>query len=130
MSDEGYSVQVSEGYDEAVVRTRLALRAEGFSVITEMHVGGLLGPEAGDAPQYLIMGAWAPPASNRVLDADIQVAVHIPCNFVIHEAEGSAIVATLDPGENLEEQDQQHRSTADAMRAALQRVFDRITAGA
>ena len=58
MTDYGYSVEVLDGYDEAVVRTRLALRAEGFSILTEMHVGGLLGPEGGNERQYLIMGAW------------------------------------------------------------------------
>ena len=44
MTEYGYQVEVPEGYDEAVVRTRLATRGEGFSVITEMHVGEALGP--------------------------------------------------------------------------------------
>ena len=68
MSDYGYAVEVPEGYDEAVVRARLALKGEGFSIITEMHVGGMLGPQAGEERQYLIMGAWTPPAGHRSVD--------------------------------------------------------------
>ncbi|CAN5721189.1 hypothetical protein BH24ACT26_BH24ACT26_19870 [soil metagenome] len=122
MSDYGYSVEVAEGYDEAVIRTRLALRAEGFSVVTEMHVGGLLGPEAGDERQYLFMGAWAPPASTREIDADLQVAVHLPCNFVVQESGSGAIVAALDPAEDLDGPPAVQQSARDALGRVLERV--------
>jgi uncharacterized protein (DUF302 family) len=125
VSDLGFQVEVADGYDEAVTRTRLALRAEGFSVITEMHVGGgLLGPEAGDERQYLILGAWSPPTSSRRIGDQLEVAVHLPCNFVVQETGPSAIVATLDPAEELEEAEQ--ATTATEARAALVRVLERV----
>ena len=102
MTEYGYSVEVPEGYDEAVVRARMALRAHGFSILSEMHVGGMLGPEAGEARQYLFMGVWNSAMSQRRLDQELQVAVHLPCNVVVQESGAGALVAALDPGDTAE----------------------------
>ena len=125
MSEYGYSVHVPEGYDEAVIRTRLALRGEGFSIITEMHVGGLLGSEAGSARQYLIMGAWDLAATQHI-GSDLRVAVHLPCNVVVQEEEAGAIVAALDPAEALEEPEMLPDEAANSARVALVRALERI----
>ena len=126
MTDYGYSVEVPDGYDEAVVRTRLALRAEGFSILTEMHVGGLLGPEGGDGRQYLIMGAWGPTSSDEPPADGLQVAVHLPCNLVVQESGTSAIVAALDPTEELGDEMPNGAQVAERVQAALGRVLERI----
>ena len=123
----GYSIEVAEGYDEAVLRSRLALRAEGFSIITEAHVGEALGKPAGSGRQYLIMSAWAPSTEGRMLSSDVQVAVHIPCNFVVQETGRSALVAALDPAEGLDERGEQEARVAAEARGALSRVLARIS---
>ena len=125
MSDYGYTVEVPEGYDEAILRSRLALKSEGFSIITEMHVGGLLGPEAGEERQYLIMGAWGT-GSQRSLDSDIEVAVHLPCNVVVQETGSSAVVAALDPADSVEIDNPSSSEMAAAARDALGRVFNKV----
>jgi uncharacterized protein (DUF302 family) len=101
MTEYGYSVEVPQGYDEAVVRARMALRAHGFSILSEMHVGGMLGPQAGDERQYLFMGVWNGAVSQRRLDEELQVAVHLPCNVVVQESGPAALVAALDPADAL-----------------------------
>lgn len=126
MTDFGYSVEVAEGYDEAVLRTRLAMKGEGFSILTEMHVGGVLGPEAGDQRQYLIMGVWNPVVSQRDVDDDMKVAVHMPCNVVVHETESAAMVAALDPTDTVDVGGEIPTSVADDARAALGRVLERV----
>lgn len=129
MTEYGYSVQVSEGYDEAVTRARLALRAEGFSIISESHVGGLLGPEAGSERQYLFMGAWNSQSVEEI-GGDIRVAVHIPCNVVVQETGSSAYVAAFDPIDLLEEQGAGvPEGTALATREALGRALQKIASG-
>ena len=65
MSDYGYAVEVDEGYDEAVVRARLALKAEGFSIITEMHVGGSWGPMQARSVNTSSWELGLPPWSRR-----------------------------------------------------------------
>jgi uncharacterized protein (DUF302 family) len=103
MTEYGYTVDVPQGYDEAVVRARMALRAHGFSILSEMHVGGMLGPEAGSERQYLFMGVWNGAVSQRRLDEELQVAVHLPCNVVVQETGPAAIVAALDPADTVGE---------------------------
>jgi uncharacterized protein (DUF302 family) len=126
MSEYGYTVEVPEGYDEAVVRTRLALRGEGFSILTEAHVGGMLGPEAGTERQYLIMGAWNAQMTQDVGSSDVKAAVQLPCNVVVQERGESAIVAALDPTDPVGESDVEAATAANAARDALGRALDRI----
>jgi uncharacterized protein (DUF302 family) len=128
MTEYGYSVEVDEGYDEAVIRARLALKSEGFSIITEMHVGGMLGPEAGAERQYLFMGAWSPVSARRNIDSTLQAAVHLPCNVVVQETGSSALVAALDPVEDTEAAEGA-TDAADDARQALARVFSKVSGG-
>lgn len=126
MTEYGYSVEVPEGYDEAVVRARLALRANGFSILSEMHVGGMLGPQAGDERQYLFMGVWNSAMSQRRLDQELQVAVHLPCNVVVQETGPAAVVAALDPADTAELPADAGASPAaivEEARGALERVL-------
>lgn len=130
MTEYGYKVEVSEGYDEAVTRTRLALKGEGFSIVTEMHVGGILGPEAGEARQYLIMGAWNPRITREYSGAQLRVAMQLPCNFVVQESGSAAIVAALDPGDTLDNEDSESQQAVAGARGALARVLERVAAPA
>lgn len=129
MTEYGYSIEVPEGYDEAVVRARLALKAHGFSILSEMHVGGMLGPEAGEQRQYLFMGVWNSAVSQRRLDQELQVAVHLPCNVVVQESGSAALVAALDPADTTEIPDGTGGSPAavvEEARTALERVLRTI----
>jgi uncharacterized protein (DUF302 family) len=127
MTDYGYSVEVAEGYEEAIIRTRLALKGEGFSILTEMHVGGLLGPEAGTERQYLIMGAWAPATTPTDVGSGMKAAVHLPCNVVVQETGATALVAALDPAEGLDDASTIAPELADGARDAVGRVLQRVT---
>ena len=127
MTDYGYGVEVVEGYDEAVVRTRMAMKAHGFSTLTEMHVGGILGPEAGAERQYLIMAVWNAAVDERRIAADLQVAVHLPCNVVVQETGATALVAALDPTETVDPTAQVPEALTEAARDALRRVLDTVS---
>lgn len=129
MNDYGYTVQVPEGYDEAVLRARLAMKGEGFSIISEMHVGGMLGADAGDERQYLIMGMWNAPVSERAINPQLKAAVHLPCNVVVQEVEGGAMVAALDPLDVVEGADDVTIASAGSAREALERMLRIVAAG-
>lgn len=130
MTDYGYTVEVPAGYDEAVVQARLAFRGEGFSILSEMHVGGLLGAEAGADRQYLIMGVFNAALSDKQIDPETRVAVHLPCNLVVQETGDSAIVAALDPADVLEPEDEASIQATESARSALNKVLTRIAAQA
>lgn len=126
MSEYGYSVEVSEGYDEAVVRTRLALRGEGFSILTEAHVGGLLAPEAGADRQYLIMSSWNSMMTQELGSPNLRAAVQLPCSVVVQETGSKAIVAALDPEDSLVPRGEDEAKVAVAAKDALGRALKRI----
>ena len=125
MTEYGYTVEVPVAYDEAVIQARLAFRGEGFSILSEMHVGGMLGPEAGAERQYLIMGVWNAAVDEKAVGSDMRVAVHLPCNLVVQETGGSSLVAALDPGEDAADDPSTQEAAATA-RAALTRVLERV----
>ncbi|MBA2725982.1 MAG: DUF302 domain-containing protein [Actinobacteria bacterium] len=127
MTELGYQVQVLAPYDEAVIRARLAFRSEGFSVLSEMHVGGMLGPEAGDKRQYLIMGVWNAPVDQSEVTKDLTVGVHLPCNLVIEEDGEVSLVAALDPLDAMDPQEQIDQEVANKARAALARVLGKVS---
>jgi uncharacterized protein (DUF302 family) len=129
MADYGYTVEVDADYDEAVIRTRVALRSEGFSILTESHVGGLLGPQSGSDRQYLIMGAWST-GVERSPDPEIRIAMNLPCNVVVQESGPRAMVAALDPFEQIDPTDSDSVRAAESARDALGRAFTKISAGA
>lgn len=126
VADYGYAIEVDAGYDEAVIRTRVALRSEGFSILTESHVGGLLGPETGPERQYLIMGAWNTGIQTSP-DPEIRIAMNLPCNVVVQESGPSAYVAALDPLEQIDANDPDSVAAAQSARDALSRAFSKIT---
>ncbi|MEA2452823.1 MAG: hypothetical protein QOG04_1533 [Actinomycetota bacterium] len=125
MTEYGYTVEVPQGYDEAVIRARLALKGEGFSILTESHIGGMLGPDAGSERQYLIMGAWNT-GQHQDHGTDVRVAVNLPCNVVVQEQGTTAFVAALDPHDSIDPGNEESIAIADAARDALGRAFDRI----
>lgn len=129
MSEYGYTVDVPEGYDEAVLRARLAMKGEGFSIISEMHVGGMLGRDAGDQRQYLIMGMWNSALSERQIDPQLKAAVHLPCNVVVQEVDRGAVVAALDPMDVVEGADDATLASASIARDALERMLRTVAAG-
>ena len=126
MTEYGYSVEVPLGYDEAVLQARLAFRGEGFSILSEMHVGGLLGPEAGEERQYLIMGVWNSALGDKAVAPDVRVAMHLPCNLVVQEAGDTSIVAALDPADALEIPEEERDEVATAARDAITRVLQKV----
>lgn len=126
MTDYGYSVEVPLAYDEAVLQARLAFRGEGFSILSEMHVGGLLGPEAGEERQYLIMGVWNSALSDNSVAPDLRVAVHLPCNLVVQESGDAAVIAALDPADALEIPEDKRDEVTSAARDAITRVLQKV----
>ena len=85
-------------FAEAVTRTRKALEAEGFGVMTEIDVAATIKKKLGkDLPPYLILGACHTPSAFQALSTAPEVGVLLPCNVTVSVEGGKTVVRAMDP---------------------------------
>lgn len=94
----GFGKTVKMSFKDAVSKTREALKAEGWGVLTELDVCRTMKEKLNkDMPQYLILGACNAPLASRALDAEPSIGLLMPCNFVVREdKDGTVRVEVLD----------------------------------
>ncbi|GAB5077233.1 DUF302 domain-containing protein [Arthrobacter sp. AD-310] len=91
-------------WNEALDRTRDALAAQGFGILTEIDVRSTfetkLGAEAADAVgDYVILGACNPALASRALAAEPEIGALLPCNVVVRRSKDAVLttVEAIDP---------------------------------
>jgi uncharacterized protein (DUF302 family) len=87
-------------FAEVVERTRRALQAAGFGVITEIDMAATLKAKLGaDFRPYLILGACNPAMAHEALQIEDKVGTMLPCNVVVQASpQGEGVeVAAIDP---------------------------------
>lgn len=89
---------------EALERTREALAAQGFGILTEINIRSTfeakLGTEAAEAVgDYVILGACNPALASRALAAEPQMGALLPCNVVVRRTADAheTTVEAIDP---------------------------------
>ncbi len=94
-----YAKTIQAPFEDAVGRTRAALQAEGFGVITEIDVQKTLKTKINvDFRRYLILGACNPEMAHQALQIEDKVGTMLPCNVVVQErSEGMVEIAAIDP---------------------------------
>ena len=99
-----FAKTISASFDDAVSRTREALKAEGFGVITEIDVQKTLKTKIDvEFRPYLILGACNPAMAHQALEVEDKVGAMLPCNVVVQErAQGSVEIAAIDPVESMQ----------------------------
>ncbi len=95
----GFSKEVDLTYEEAIEKVTLELSKEGFGVLTEIDVKATLKKKLDvDFRPYKILGACNPPFAYKALQAEEQIGLMLPCNFIVYvNDEGKTIVAAIDP---------------------------------
>jgi uncharacterized protein (DUF302 family) len=89
---------VAADFATTVERVRAALAREGFGVLTEIDVRATLKKKLGaEFEDYTILGACHPPSVLRALSEEESLGVFLPCNVVVHAAEGGTAVKAVRP---------------------------------
>ena len=128
--DYRMSATIDLPYDRAVERTREALAAEGFGVLSEIDVKGTLQKKLDVAFRpYVILGACNPPLAHRALSSEIDIGVLLPCNVVVYAADdpGKSVVSAVNPEVSMSTvENESLRPVAAEVKARLSRVLDRL----
>jgi uncharacterized protein (DUF302 family) len=83
---------------EAETRTRAALAAKGFGVLTEIDIAATMKAKLGeDVPPYRILGACNPKMAFEAMKMEPRVGAMLPCNVILRSVEGGVEVSAIDP---------------------------------
>ena len=116
-------------FDEVVTRTKAALKAEGFGVLTEINVQETLKAKIGvDFPKYVILGACNPALAHEALLLENKVGTMLPCNVVVRDAgDGQTEVAAIDPVTSMQAIDNPAlKQAAQVVQSKLDRVVAHV----
>lgn len=129
------STTVHASFDDAVTRTREALAAQGFGVLTEIDMKATLSKKLGEAAgdelgDYVILGACNPPLAQRAVSIDRQIGLLLPCNVVVRQDPddtGTVLVEAMNPQLLVEVTGEAElRPVADEVTAKLQSAIDAL----
>ncbi|MDP2064068.1 MAG: DUF302 domain-containing protein [Phaeovulum sp.] len=84
--------------DEVDARTRAALAAKGFGVLTEIDVQATMKKKLDvEMPAYRILGACNPGMAHKAIGMEPRVGAMLPCNVILRAVDGGIEVSAIDP---------------------------------
>jgi uncharacterized protein (DUF302 family) len=94
-----FRVALDDPYEVALERVTLALKEEGFGVLTEIDVKATMKEKLdADFRPYTILGACNPPLAHRALSNEPQIGLMLPCNVTVEATEdGGSLVSIVNP---------------------------------
>ena len=79
-------------------RTRAALAALGFGVLTEIDVAATMKKKLDiDMPPYRILGACNPTMAHQAIGMEPRVGAMLPCNVILRQVDAGVEVSAIDP---------------------------------
>ncbi|PTW62748.1 uncharacterized protein (DUF302 family) [Breoghania corrubedonensis] len=96
--------KIDSPFDTVLQRTKDALKAEGLEVVSELDLksipagslGGREAPRSGE-----VSGDFAHTGARRLIMAQDETGVLLPCNIIIRQTEDGVEVSAIDPEEEL-----------------------------
>ncbi|GMT46033.1 MAG: hypothetical protein IEMM0006_1865 [bacterium] len=89
---------VGASFEEAIDRTKKALKEEGFGVIAEIDFQKTLKEKLNvDFRKYMVLEACNPPYALKSLTADDKIGTMLPCNLVVQKNGDEVEVSSINP---------------------------------
>ena len=109
-------------FDAVDSRTRVALAANGFGVLTEIDGTATMKKKIDvDMPAYRIRGACNPQMAWQAIGMEPRVGAMLPCNVILRAVEGGVEVSAIDPTASMQAIDNK------ALHAVAGQVRDLLT---
>lgn len=127
MAPYHFSVTVHEEFESAVARTKQALAANGFGIVSEIDLAATLRERLGvEHDPYLILGACNPEFARIAIRHAPAIGVLLPCNVVLRSSEGDGVVVDfMDPAATLQLVNDPHvQEIAEDVRSRLEMTRD------
>jgi uncharacterized protein (DUF302 family) len=127
-SGYGYSKTLDLSFVKAVERAKEALKTEGFGVLCEIDIKEKLKEKLDvDFRDYIILGACNPPLAYQTLQAEIDIGLLLPCNVIVYEQGGKAVVSAIDAAKMMTVVgNPQLETTAKQVNEKLRRVIESL----
>ncbi len=97
----GYTITRSienASFEEVETRTRAALAAKGFGVLSEIDVRATMKKKIDrDMEPYLILGACNPGMAWEAIGLEPRVGAMLPCNVILRQVGDAVEVSAVDP---------------------------------
>lgn len=113
---------------EVDTRTREALKAQGFGVLTEIDVQATMKKKLDeDMPGYLILGACNPKMAHAAIGLEPKVGAMLPCNVILRQVGADVEVSAVDPQASMSAIDNPELlGVAEEVRAMLEKAIEAI----
>src|SRR5690554_2206431 len=86
-------------FEEAITKTKAALKVEGFGVLSEINIKDTLKNKIDvDIDPYVILGACSPKHAYEAIKSEPHIGVFLPCNVIVKKLKDNSIeVSAADP---------------------------------
>lgn len=124
-----FTTKVSGEFEEIIQQVILALKVEGFGVLTEIDVKATMKNKLDvDFYNYRILGACNPPYAYKALLAEDKIGTMLPCNVVVQEkTPGTTEISAIDPvASMMSVQNERLQEAAIEIREKLRRVIGNL----
>ena len=115
-------------FEDVDARTRTALAAHGFGVLTEIDVQATMKKKIDvDMDSYLILGACNPNMAHQAIGMEPKIGAMLPCNVILRAVDGGIQVSAVDPVASMQaiDNDELH-AVAGQVREMLSEVVNDI----
>jgi uncharacterized protein (DUF302 family) len=115
-------------FDDIDARTRAALTANGFGVLTEIDVKATMKKKLDkELDEYRILGACNPGMAFQAIGLEPKVGAMLPCNVILRAVAGGVEVSAVDPLASMSGIDNDAlKDVAGQVREMMQTVVDAI----
>jgi uncharacterized protein (DUF302 family) len=126
----GISITSPRPFADVLESVRSALAAQGFGIVAEIDMQATLKKKIDvDIPSHMILGACNPQAARHAFEVEPSIALLLPCNVVVRQAEGHVVVEAIDTQMMAEVTgNEAMKELADEIGARLRSALDTVVA--